>query len=239
MKPTLLCSDFWLDILYPNRCPGCDRVIAWNKTFCDECESKLAFLEDVPWQSVFPEKIDGEKTSFDYANALFLYKDEAKNAVLALKSKYAVKFAKYAAERLVLKTDADGISSADIVTAVPMHRKKVKARGYNQAEIFAKYIADEMKIKTDFTLLKRLKSSSEQHNLDRKGRLALADKMYYSEREKGYLNGKNIILCDDIFTSGATADKCAGLLKNLGAKKVYVLTICRTAYETDNKNSEK
>lgn len=228
MKTTLLCSDFWLDILYPMRCPCCDKVIAWNQVICGNCESDLPYIREMPWQALFPAKINGKEPSFDYANALFWYKDGAKNAVLALKKRNAVKFAKYSAERLVLKLEDDELGKTDIITAVPMHRKKVRSRGYNQAEIFAEYLAAEMKLPCNFDLLKRKRSDFEQHSLGKDDRFAAAEEMYYSEKDIGELDGKTVLLCDDIFTSGATVDKCSALLKRLGAKKVYVVTICRT-----------
>ena len=219
-------SDFWLDIIFPNRCVSCDKTIAWNETFCDKCGADLPYIEDIPWQAVFAMQTD-DPANFDYANALFWYKGNAKSAVLALKSRYGVNFAKFAAKYLAMKFETDG-QSADIITAVPMNAKKVRRRGYNQAQVFADYLSKNMDIKTDFALLKRRSTSTEQHTLAKKERLAAAESAYFISSKASDLSGKRVILCDDIFTSGATVNKCAALLKELGAKSVSVATICRT-----------
>lgn len=239
MSPTPLSSDFLLDILYPERCPCCDKVIAWNEVFCDECADKLEYMEDVPWQSVFPPEIAGKYPNFDYANSLFRYEGNAKNAVLALKTRYAFKFAEFAAERLAMKLENDELAAVDVVTAVPMNRSKRRSRGYDQAEVFAGYMAKAMKLDTDFTLLRRRRSKKAQHTLNSTDRLKEAERVYFSDKAEGYLEGKTVLLCDDIFTTGATVDKCAAVLKKLGAERVYAVTICRTMKlknESENKN---
>lgn len=109
-----------------------------------------------------------------------------------------------------------------------MNAKKVRRRGYNQAQVFAEYLSKNMDIKTDFVLLKRRSTSTEQHTLAKKERLAAAENAYFVSPKAADLSGKRVILCDDIFTSGATVNKCAALLKELGAKSVSVATICRT-----------
>lgn len=165
----LIRSDFWLDIIFPNRCVSCDKTIAWNETFCEKCGADLPYIEDIPWQAVFAMQTN-EPANFDYANALFWYKGNAKSAVLALKSRNGVNFAKFAAKYLAMKFETDG-QSADIITAVPMNAKKVRRRGYNQAQVFAEYLSENMDIKTDFTLLKRRSTSTEQHTLAKKSAL--------------------------------------------------------------------
>ena len=202
-------SDFWLDIIFPNRCVSCDKTIAWNETFCDKCGADLPYIEDIPWQAVFAMQTD-EPANFDYANALFWYKGNAKSAVLALKSRNGVNFAKFAAKYLAMKFETDG-QSADIITAVPMNAKKVRRRGYNQAQVFAEYLSR-----------RGLRPAVNAR------RLAAAENAYFISPKAADLSGKRVILCDDIFTSGATVNKCAALLKELGAKSVSVATICRT-----------
>jgi competence protein ComFC len=223
----LLRSEFWLDILYPNRCPACDRVIAWNVLLCEDCAESLPYIGQIPWQALFPAQINGETPHFDYANSLFWYKDGAKNAVLALKSKNGVGFADFAAEKLAVKIEDDGIGGIDLVTAVPMNRRRKIRRGYNQAEIFAEKIAGILGVPCSFKLLGCRRSSVSQHDLSSSERLSHADAVYYSNGRED-LSGKNILICDDIFTTGATVDKCCALLKESGAAKAYVLTICRT-----------
>lgn len=237
-RPKFLCSDFFLDILYPNRCPGCGCVVGWNEVFCKECEDKLEYLENVPWQSIFPSKVNGHPPNFDYANALFRYEGMARKSVLAFKNKAALKLADFTADRLPDKFVEDGIIDGiyptDIVTAVPMHRSKRIKRGYNQAEVLARALADRLKLKCDFKLIGHNNISVSQHQQENiKERYEAADSTYYICKKAARLDGKNVILCDDIFTTGATVDKCSELLKELGAKQVYIAAICRTIHKTN------
>lgn len=230
------CCDYLLDIFYPNRCPSCGKVIAWNMRLCDDCLDVLPYIENYPWQSLYPHEINGEAPAFDYANSLFWYEGTAQNAVLTLKSGSGKGFAEFAAERIVLKLESDGIalSPDDIVTAVPMSRRRRLERGYNQAELFADNIAEILKVKADFKLLHRRYSKLAQHELGRAERLAAADEQYCIKDKSVKLDGKNVLLCDDIFTSGATVDKCSALLKEMGADKVYAVTVCRTSRPKKN-----
>ena len=227
-RPRILCSDFILDIFFPNFCPGCGRTVPWDDVFCKKCASKLEYLEELPWQALFSAEINGETPSFDGAEALFQYKGTAKAAVLRFKNGSALKFADYVAERIVLKLDTDKFNKPDIITAVPMHRKKQAERTYNQAQVFAKAMAKQLGCDTDFKLLGHKKSSVVQHKRSRSERFKAADETYYIRKKANRLDGKCVMICDDIFTTGATLNSCSGLLKKLGANKVIVVTMCRT-----------
>lgn len=225
--PRLLCSDFLLDIIFPNFCPSCGRTVPWDEVFCEECEPKLEYIGEIPWQAVFPADIDGEPPSFDRAESLFLYEGTAKQAVLAFKDGSALKLAEHAAKRLVLKLD-DCADEIDIVTAVPMHKKKQRNRGYNQAAVFAKAMAKELDAECELKLLGHRKSTRAQHKRMREERFKAAAETYYPLDKSRSLEGKTVLICDDIFTTGATINACASILKSLGAKKVIAVTICRT-----------
>lgn len=239
-KPKLLCSDFLLDIVFPNFCPACGRAVPWDEVFCEECEPKLEYIDELPWQAVFPADLNGEPPSFDRAESLFLYEGTAKDAVLAFKDGSALKLADHAAKRLVLKLDSDDDDRIDIVTAVPMHKKKQSSRGYNQAEVFAKAMAKQLDCACDNKLLGHKKSTRAQHKRMRDERFKAAGETYYILDESRSLEGKTILICDDIFTTGATINACAALLKRLGAKKVIAATICRTdSFGRIKKDTEK
>jgi competence protein ComFC len=208
---------------------------------CDDCERTLPYIEQLPWQSLFPYKIGETPCEFDYANSLFWYKDRARRALLSLKYRNGIKFAYYSAKRLVLKFDEDGIADVDIVTAVPMNLINRVQRGYNQAEVIAKQIAVNLNLPYDFGILAKKFSLISQH--DKKSaaeRFQSASRIFTVRKKRAYkIEGKNILLCDDVFTSGATANACARLLKSSGANKVYVCTLCRTtSVVKDGKVSE-
>ncbi len=217
-----------LDIFFPNRCAACEKHIPIDEVFCPKCLGRLEFLPQIAWQAIFPPEINGSEPSFDYANALFLYDGTAKQAVLNFKDCYALKLGDFAAERLLLKLENDGIEDISLVTSVPMHWFKRSERGYDQAAYFAKAVAERLGLGYDGKLLGHRRSRMAQHERGKEERFLSADKTYFVTDPKRDLSGKHILICDDIFTSGATLDKCAALLKQLGAEKVSVLTICLT-----------
>ena len=126
-----LLRDFLLDLVFPARCPACHRVVGWNSYFCAECERKLEYLEEVPWQAVFPYKIGDDEPAFDRAEALFRYEGTAREAVLSFKYRRSRKLAAYAAKRLAEKLAADETDRISLVTSVPMHYRKRLDRGYD------------------------------------------------------------------------------------------------------------
>ena len=235
-RPRFLCSDFFLDLIYPTRCPACMRVIGWDMQLCGECESGLEYIEGVPWQAIFPEEINGEAPSFDRAEALFYYSGTARDAVLSLKNRRGVRFADYAAKRIVEKLAVDDGDDADIITSVPMHRSKKRKRGYDQAEVFARALSRETGIEYVPDLLAHRKNKVAQHDLGMKERFSSAETTYHINSGTS-LKGRRVILCDDIFTTGATANVCSRLLKDMGAEKVTVAAICRTDNKSDKNKS--
>lgn len=113
-----------------------------------------------------------------------------------------------------------------VLTAVPLHNARLKARGYNQSEILAKGLAKKLKI-GHVQLLKRVKNTKTQVGLDRKKRMenisgafSVAPNILLSQ----YLN---ILLVDDVLTTGSTLLGAARMLKRGGAKRVYGVTLAR------------
>ncbi|MCR5122499.1 MAG: ComF family protein [Ruminococcus sp.] len=230
--------DFLLDLFFPMRCPVCDKVIGWNKRFCSECESKLEYAEPVPWQAVFHAKIGEDEPEFDRAEALFRYEGTARKAVLSLKYRGSRAVAEYTAERLPEKLFTDGLEpwDIDIVIPVPMNIFKRLRRGYNQAELFARELSRESGIRLETGYISHRRKKVEQHKLSWRERLSSAKSTYCIRGKyagKKPLAGKCVMLCDDIFTSGATVNSCAKLLKELGAEKVIVAVICYTPPKED------
>lgn len=227
-KCRFLNCKFWLDMLFPNRCPCCGRVIQWDKLLCRSCMDELPYLDDTPWQLRYSDKTGSSVMMFDYAVSAFAYESPAIEGIYSLKNGYGMNFAEYACKILCDKLENDGMCKADMITAVPMSRRKRLARGYNQAEVISEYLEKALDIPSDFSLLKRTKASLEQHTLHSAQRREFADRIYYIAPKANDIKDKTVIICDDVFTTGATMNKCAGLLKEMGAAKVYCVSICCT-----------
>ena len=120
---------------------------------------------------------------------------------------------------------------ADVVTFVPLHRRKRQKRGYNQAELLAKAFGRRTD-KPVKRLLKCRRKTKDQAKLNLKDRRVNVREAFRLCRKstslQESLKGKRIILIDDVYTSGSTVSECARVLRQAGAKEVRVLTLART-----------
>ena len=113
---------------------------------------------------------------------------------------------------------------AEALIPIPLHPSRKRKRGFNQAELLAKAIAKRSGIPVDAKLLLRTKKTDAQKDLNDQERLAnLRDAFSVQKNEIPY---HNLILVDDIYTTGSTMDAAAKLLKEHGAQNVYFLCIC-------------
>lgn len=119
------------------------------------------------------------------------------------------------------------LESYDIIIPVPIHKKRKKVRGYNQSEIIAKKLAKNLK-KLEFVndcLIKK-ENTIEQSSLNKWQRIENAKGVYILKNEQKIIN-KNIIIFDDIYTTGSTVNECARVLKRANANKILVLTLAK------------
>ncbi len=202
-----------LSFIMPSRCPFCGKRIAYDESECSNCRS--FFPKDIK-RKALPT---GEECFYP-----FYYESRYKDAMLALKFKgmryYAVSFAKAmsgCAKR------AYGEYHIDMITYVPMSGKKKLLRGYNQSKLLADIIARELSVPCCSTLYKNPKTP-EQHKLSKEEREQNV-RGAFSLKYSGSLDGKVVLLIDDIITTGNTLSECTRLLRCAGA---HPLPLCAT-----------
>lgn len=222
----LLNYKFWIDLLMPNRCPVCGEVIVWNELICKSCEKSLPFLDD-PF--VLKYKFQENITELKDLCAVFSYEGNSVSGIYNLKTRKGLNFAEYASNYICKYLCDKNIDKCiDAVVFVPMPKGKKLSRGYNQAEKISVFIAERLNKPVIKKLLERLPKSYDQHSLGYEQRLENAESSYVLNAEHENIEGKNILICDDVATTGATLNKCAKLLKSIGAKSVYSAAICST-----------
>ncbi len=211
------CKAYLLDIVFPNRCPFCDEVIRWNKQVCDDCRATLIpACENICHKCGNEECECDELKNYDNAYAAVFFDDEnVSRAIYEFKRLGMSNLAEYTAE-IVCKY----IDKADLVTGVPMGKRKRRRRGHNQADILAKCIGEYLNTPFENNLLYKIDTKEEQHNLDEQERQERVNDLFYASDVD--LDGKTVVLCDDVMTTGATLNRCAELLKEMGADKVIV-----------------
>ena len=203
-----------VSLFMPNRCPFCDRLVGATEYWCEDCYNKLPFIEE---SSELPEHIDG-------IMSCCRYKGRARSAVLRMK-KGSYIYAPEAFAVLMTELVGDIIQNVDIVTAVPCSFWRGVQLGYRHAERIAKDIAFRSN-KPYKRLAKVSGKKLEQKKLNREERLENARNSYKIGDNK-YILGKNILIVDDVCTTGATLSVIAGQLKMAGAVKVYAVTFAR------------
>lgn len=154
------------------------------------------------------------------------YKDEIKDVIHDLKFNDKTYLAKPIAICMVNKF-TDYINEADFIIPTPMHPGKLSKRGYNQATLIAKHLAKLTDTPLLLDVLMKIESTSIQSDLNRKERFKNLKNAFQVKGEQA-IKDKEIILVDDVMTTGATADACSRVLLKAGARKIKVLTFART-----------
>ena len=115
----------------------------------------------------------------------------------------------------------------DIIIPVPISRKRKNFRGYNQSELIAKNVAKHMKnLVCDTHILYKIKDNKPQSKLNKEKRIQNVKDVYYIKNGQTVLN-KNVLLFDDIYTTGSTLNECAKILKEAGASKISAFTLAK------------
>lgn len=205
---------FLQDIIFTVKCPYCQKVIERNDYACKECKKKF------PQVGVENYAIGGYKTiaPFKY-NGIFA--NGVKNFKFHENPAYSRQLAVPLANEIITKYD---LSSIDIITAVPMHRENKQERGYNQAELLAKECAEILNIPYTVVIEKH-KLNKAQHTLKGKERENNVQGVYRVV-DKQIIANKNILIIDDIITTGNTLGECCKVLKKSGCQSVCCATLC-------------
>ena len=223
------------DILIPRICFACEEKISGGY-LCQKCLSKIEFI----YPPLCPfcsnrllnkrEKICARcaKITFPYERLICItkYKSPVAELIHLFKYKNYDFLVELFASLTIKHLTHIGLepSGYDIVTAVPLYKTKLRDRGYNQAGLLARYLANYFKISFKDDIIYATRESLSQVKLDKKSRLSNI-KGIFSVQEK--LENKKIMLLDDIFTTGSTVKECASALKEKGAL-VTIMTFSKT-----------
>lgn len=201
-------------IFYPERCPFCGTVIEAREIACTECRKEIRHKHTM---------IPGGARGFRCIST-FAYDGKVRRMILRMKFYDRIQYIPQVAEIMyedIIK--AYGENAFDCVTAVPMYKKDLKNRGYNQSALLAKELAKLMDCPYINTLAK-VKKTKKQHLLkynERKTNLNGAFKMI----DKNAIKGKRILIVDDIITSGYTLGNCCKVLSRAKPEKLCCATI--------------
>ncbi|MBQ3093709.1 MAG: ComF family protein [Clostridia bacterium] len=219
---------FWkacLRTVFPRRCIYCGAVTEPDALSCERCEDLIPVMEEpVCYRCGRTRRLctcKGHRRRFERCVAAMRYEDGAKRAVLRLKYDDSADLIETMAEEMVkaLRARVDA-ARLDMVTFVPLYPKEHRRRGYNQGEYLAKEVADLLGIPCVCTLKKVYETPPQKSlpRVQRSGNLMGVFDVVADVREQ------NILLVDDLTTTGATLDECAKMLKLFDAQSVTALT---------------
>lgn len=216
IRRTYLIKRLLIDLLYPNRCPICDKNIPFDEYSCTSCSTKFSN----PPRAEKIAHIDGFASFTAYDELSIAFIDRIKNKA----DGYALSYAAFKIYEAVLRTDF--FDKIDVVTYIPMIKDDLFKRGYNQSKIIAEETAGLLGVSC-MSLLKKLKKTPEQKTLSEKERRKNLEGAF-DIRSPRELNGVNVLLIDDIATTGSTLSQASKILKAKGADKVFAASFAKT-----------
>jgi len=219
-------------MLYPQTCYFCGKIC--RESICSECAEKVEYIEEPRCKKCgksirYAEEEfchDCEQQTFHYeqGKSIWLHKGPVRWSVYQFKYHNRRVFAEYYAEEWCrLYGDKLREWGIEVIIPIPLHPKRRRKRGYNQAEILAKALGDRCKIPVDKESIIRGVNTRPQKELNDRERRKNLSKAF--RVTKHWKKAKNVLLVDDIYTTGSTIDSVAQVLKENGAEKVYFLTI--------------
>ncbi len=213
--------EAFYDLLFPPRCLGCEEQILSSRPplFCASCRAKLILFtpSNIP-ESTFPFT----------AYSLFVYQEPVRSLIHQLKFEGSLAGLSTFAVLAQQARAAEMLREPDLILPVPLHRSRLRWRGFNQAVLLAKACFPCWKDRIRADLLQRHKKTVPQLGLsgaERRCNLAGA----FSLCKPQAVRGKRILLVDDVFTTGSTLRECAEVLRAAGAAEIAAFTVARTA----------
>lgn len=231
------------DIIYPRVCPFCDTIVNSHEDICSECKKRLVYIKEPRCRKCSKQLNDYEQEycydcqrtnhKFEYGFALYQNDDMVKKSIYRFKYANQRYFAKvYAKEIIRIYKDEIYNINPDALIPIPLHKSKLKKRGFNQAYEIAKEIGKELDIPVYDRLVIRKKKTKQQKYLDYKQRKNNVKNAFIIKKNDVKL--KKVIIVDDIYTTGFTIDALADCLisadsNNKNEKehgfKIYFITV--------------
>lgn len=226
-------KEMLISALFPRRCPVCDEVVRNGELIHPACKKKfIKVLGNTCYKCGKPmsdEKAEycsdceGTRHAFDRNYALYKYRSVA-GSVYKFKYSGRQEYADYYGSEIARRFGIELKElKPDALIPVPMYGPKKRVRGYNQAEVLADKIGENLGIPVDSRVIKRCKKTVPMKLLDEQGRRANLKKAFnIAQNEVKY---KCIILIDDIYTTGSTLDAVAAEFRRMGVKNIYCVTL--------------
>ena len=232
------------DVIFPPQCLGCSTIFesVKNRIFCPACAENVHHISgsicsvcgitfaDSPAGNHLCGVCLEKRPWFSQARAVFSYEGVILNAIHQFKYKRDIASGEMMACFMADFSFPDiDFSEYSLIVPVPLHIKRLRERGFNQSLILARHLGEKKDIPVNFSLLRRHKFTATQtgsNKTERKQNIKGA----FEVSDSKIIASKNILLVDDVYTTGATVDECSKTLIKAGAQKVSVLTLARVLH---------
>lgn len=218
-----------LDLFFPPKCPYCQKILDEPRApVCPKCQASLPWLEGRAGERRV-DFADGCWSPLAYdevvRGAIHRYKF---SRVRALGKPFAALMARCLSDRL-----PDG---ADLICWAPLSKRRLRERGFDQAELLAREVGRLLSIAA-VSALRKTRDTAPQSELEEESARRANARGVYALLPGADLAGRRVVLVDDVVTSGSTLSECAALLRQGGAAQVYCLTLARA--RGDRQTQEK
>lgn len=214
------------DFFLPRFCPVCDiKLNPEDKFVCPSCLNRIQYATKKRIQNEFERKYSHKNIISDFTS-LYVFEKDKELQIVIHKLKYNQRFllGKFLGEMIAINKHQE-ISSwnLDFTIPVPLHHLKKVERGYNQSFYIAKGIAKHLGLKVNVNAVKRKKYTLSQTKMNMQEREENMNGAFTVKNAK-CVRGKNILLVDDVITTGATTNECGKVLIQAGAAKIFAVS---------------
>lgn len=223
-----------LDFLFPKVCAACDRkLLAEEECLCLFCRSEISFTKDQVENENDTFKLFRGRLSIAYASSFLYYEKFTATQKMIQDLKYhnneevSSFLGKWHASTLLYSSDK--WKEIDLIIPVPINKKKLKTRGYNQVYGYAKELADAFNAEVKTDALKRKNETTSQVLKDKFARTDIINSHYFSKKTNG-LEGKHLLLVDDIITTGSTIEACGKILEDIPGTKLSLASMALAVF---------
>jgi ComF family protein len=219
------------NLFFPDLCIGCKKILLHQeKHLCISCLHDLPLTKLHYSDSKLISNIFYGHVVLEHATALFFFPKEGaiRQLIHQLKYKNQKDISSYLGDWLGFELrECNYFNEIDVIIPVPLHKSKLKSRGYNQVADFGKIIAKNLNATYNETSLIRIKNTTTQTMKDRINRLRYLDTIFEVSKCTS-LQGKHILLVDDVITTGATIKACAKELNKIPDIKISLAVMAYT-----------
>ena len=219
--------NYLFDFILPRFCIHCDKKLFNSEQFiCASCHQEIKIPGDALIQSEYSRKFAEKKLVTDFMSTYIFEKDGVLQSMIhSLKYDNNFRIGEYLGKLTAIELDSILTAwNADLIIPVPLHSLKKAERGYNQSYYIAKGISAVTNIDVKYNTIKRIRFTKSQTTMNLKEREENISGAFLCGDKKA-VEGKKIILVDDVITTGSTINEAASALIKAGAAKVYATSV--------------